>query len=682
MEWGIVAMLFVAPLWVFPLSFGRGSAKMSFILAGIVIVLAAATLRSWAKREIDLRTPWIFIGATALIAASFVSLAHAANPRFVLCSLLLLCLFLFFGIIISQLAVSEATVKRILGALVAAGSIAALIAILQYTGLLGDPMSYPVKRAISTFGNRNYFGSFLGVMAFPSLALLLSLRRTRAWYAAWPASALCFLGPFLVQQMGVLVALLCGFVFLLVGIALFSLGRFVRKNGKSLLAIFLAALLGATVGLLIWSSSPVDEESLAVGTGLWGSNSGRVREIDWGTAWEMFKANPSTGVGLGNYKVEFLDYKARFLDRFSDNRYLLPINPAAKAHNDYLQVLAELGIPGVAAILLLVTLTIGTSWIRCRNIPDAARRLEFLLLAAGLVVACAHAMVSFPFHLPVTVLAFLAILGLLSSSYFGERGVFQTTIKGAPARILAIAGFLLVCLLGCVLGREFLAQISYSQGVAQMEVGDMEQAQYLLEKSISRSFCSTRARSDLVRVTFLGSRQALQLGDAARASDLLQISRFNALRCQDEYPSEQSLLLLAGITLTTEEYPLAEGAITTLLNSKPRGDTEKDARYLLAAIHAKKGDLEGAMGALRDLIQDHPTHVQSYVILGQLLWQEGRTEEGRQILEEGMYVAESELVRVESALKTADNRDRASYMADQQRLLLERESLTSLLGNQ
>jgi len=684
-EWGAIAVLFSAPLWGLPTSFGSSAAKLSFILAGTVLLLGAAALKSWAKQEISLRIPWIFVGAALFIVASLISLTHATNPCFVLSSLLLLGLFLSFGLVIAQCGITQTSMKRILGALLATSSIVSVIAILQYAGILGDLMLDPVERAISTFGNRNYLGSFLGVMALPSLALLLLLRRTRAWVVAWPASALCFLGVVLVQQVGMVIALLAGITFVVVGIAVFGLGRYVRTHYKTLLAITLAAILGLGVGFTLWRINPhheVRDSSGTIITNLWESNSGETREIDWGVAWEMFKANSWTGVGLGNYKVGFLEYKSLSLSGPSGARYVRPITRAAQAHNEYLQVLAELGIPGMAGIIVLISLAIGTSWIRCRSLATESQRLEFLLLTAGLVVVSAHAVVSFPFHLPITALLFVTILGLASSSYFGERAILRAHLVGTTARAVAIAGFLLLCLLGAVLGREFSAHVSYSRGVVEMGAGENAQAQDSFERSISTSVCSAEDKFLLATVALLRSNQALQIGDQAQAAPLLQIAWSNALLGQDEYPTEEGLLLLAGIAVMLDERSLAEDVLSRLLASRPKEVFETDARYLLAALHAQEGDFVIAKKALRDLIQDFPSHVQSYVLLGQLLLQEGATEEGNQTFAQGMQIVERELSRIENDLKTANSLTRDELMLDQQRLLFERQSLAALLGGQ
>lgn len=678
-EWGTITLLFLAPLWFIPLSFSRSSAKLSIILAGIIVVLGATALKAWARREIVLRVPWIFVGVSLFVIASALSLIGAKNLCFAMSSLLLLCLFLGFGLTVAQLGNTKLNVQRILCALLAASSLAALIAILQYIGYLGDPLLSPIERAISTFGNRNYFGSFVGVVAIPSLALLLNLRKRRLWMVAWVAIAMLFLGPLLVQQTGMFIALLAGIVFVGLGVAVFGIGRYIRTHYKTIFVVFLAAVLGLGVGLTLWSVNPYWETSS--GDGLWSANSGYTRELDWWTAWEMFKTNPLTGVGLGNFKVEFLDYKAQFLATSRGAQYGFADFRAAQAHNEFLQMAAELGVPGIVAILGLVLVAVATSWRRCLCIPEPKKRLEFLLISAGLVVAAIHAVVSFPLHLPITALALVTLLGLISSSYFGERTIIHARVGGTKARVTALAGILTVCLLGLVLGRELMGYASFSQGKAQMAVGENEQALQLLTKSVAISCCSTEAKFQLATVALLLSDQSRQLGEQEKASSLLQIAWASALESQDEYPTSQGLLFLAGIAVMRDEDTLAEDILLRLLVANPISEFKQGARYLLAALEAREGDLVSAKVSLRTLIDEYPAYIQSYVLLGQLFLQEGMREDGLQVFEQGMQMVESELLRIETELKTASRAEREELAFDQQRLLLERQSLSTLVDN-
>ena len=685
-EWGAIALLFAAPLWVFPIWFFPDTAKLSLILAVVVLILGTSALKSWANKEIALRIPWIFVGAILFVVASLASLISAPYPYFVLSSLVMFCLFLAFGLVIAQLGIAATGVRRIVGALLAASGIVSLIAVLQYVGLLGDPMLHPVERVLSAFGNRNYLGSFLGVMAFPSLALLLSLRRTWIWYAAWLAGALCFFVPVLVQQMGVFVALLAGFAFIVVAGAVFGLGRYVRAHFKSILAIFLAAILGIGIGLTLWRIDSVQEvqtDTAPTSENIWMSNSGYTREVYWWTAWEMFKANSWTGVGLGNYKVGFLKYKSALFSGPRGASYMSPVPRAEQAHNEYLQALAELGIPGALAIVLAILLAIGTSWIRCRSLPTASQRLEFLLLITGVVVASVHALVSFPLHLPLTALSVVTILGLVSSSYFGEHTIMRARIAGSTARIMVIVGSLLLCLLASALGSEFIAHFFYSKGVAYESAGGHSQAQNLLERSVATSIDSTQARFQLASVAYSRSIQASRRGDLADATSLLQIAWSNALSSQAVFPTDQGLLLLARIAVTLDDGPAAEAAISKLLASRPVRVLETEARYLLAVLDANQGSLETAKEAARNLIQEFPLHVESYLLLGQILLREDNPENAEnvyQMLLQALELVESELLRIETDLKTANSRDgRSTLLYDQQRLLTERQWLAELV---
>lgn len=85
-------------------------------------------------------------------------------------------------------------------------------------------------------------------------------------------------------------------------------------------------------------------------------------------------------------------------------------------HNDYLQTLLELGVPGLAGLLLIVFLPLSQAW---RAIPRlAGMRNEQVVLIASITAVgsmAIHALVDFPFYIPVCVLLYGAAIGLLDA---------------------------------------------------------------------------------------------------------------------------------------------------------------------------------------------------------------------------------------------------------------------------
>jgi O-antigen ligase len=88
-----------------------------------------------------------------------------------------------------------------------------------------------------------------------------------------------------------------------------------------------------------------------------------MRLVYWDVAWRMGRDHPWTGVGLNNYRKEFKNY------------YSGPLQGGAidwgSAHNLYLQQVAERGLLGVAALLLLFTALWNGSFRRVRQDPNA-----------------------------------------------------------------------------------------------------------------------------------------------------------------------------------------------------------------------------------------------------------------------------------------------------------------------
>jgi O-antigen ligase len=108
------------------------------------------------------------------------------------------------------------------------------------------------------------------------------------------------------------------------------------------------------------------------------------------TAWEMFKDHPVTGVGPGAFKFEYFPYRIAI----SSSYHWIPrlANPTGtnfgEVHNDHLQLLAEIGIPGYSSVICLILSVAGIS---LRPVSEDQRnssvaRLTALPLCVGVLI--------------------------------------------------------------------------------------------------------------------------------------------------------------------------------------------------------------------------------------------------------------------------------------------------------
>lgn len=112
-------------------------------------------------------------------------------------------------------------------------------------------------------------------------------------------------------------------------------------------------------------------------------------------------------------------------------------------HNDYLQTLLELGVPGLLALLAMIVIAVWTvKW----RVPDA-QKSHSAALVAGVIVLALHAVLDFPLHVPLCLLLLGVGLGAI------DRLGSSPTARNAPAgrlqgfTMLALGLALTVCLL-------------------------------------------------------------------------------------------------------------------------------------------------------------------------------------------------------------------------------------------
>lgn len=149
--------------------------------------------------------------------------------------------------------------------------------------------------------------------------------------------------------------------------------RFIKSRvaliGIGLTAVF---LLFAVAGISGRQSGGAAEQ------GIDESSQGRLNA--WETAWNMAKARPLTGVGLGNFTGNYWSYTTTW-----DGK-------AHAVHSTWFNILAETGFPGLIVFLTLVGTTGLVSW-RCLRVvdrPEMDPRLytAAIALAAGLASFC------------------------------------------------------------------------------------------------------------------------------------------------------------------------------------------------------------------------------------------------------------------------------------------------------
>ncbi|MGB9861690.1 MAG: tetratricopeptide repeat protein, partial [Candidatus Bipolaricaulaceae bacterium] len=280
------------------------------------------------------------------------------------------------------------------------------------------------------------------------------------------------------------------------------------------------------------------------------------------------------------------------------------------------QIAAELGTFGVIVLLgglaLLVYLGLG----RLGRLRDPQKKWELLLLGGGLITALVHAAPTFPFHLPASSLAFVAVLGLALSSRYGPFGDLRLSL-GKKGR-LALATFLLPLALGVgvVSVRDIVADGYLLSAQASYYLGELKLAEQQVTKALELDFCPR------VSLYWYGLIKA-GLGKLPEAKEALE-------KCLNLYRPEALYLNLAAVDLQLGNAEEAKKLLTELLATVPPADMAQDARYYLAAADLQRGDLLSAKSWLEEILRENPEHERAWLLLGEVqrrryLWDEAKT---------------------------------------------------------
>ena len=362
---GLLLVAATIPADVSGMLSGKGSAMALSItkLLGVLTVLAAITdillrqKRPNLERLLTPQTATIVVLVFITIASCLISPTKESFHEVVrLITILLFVLITVYFVDCPDRIVHILWVLAIAATIVAMQSIAQRSGNAAYTseewvagaGAVLDVSEVNVGnmlRTTGTFSHPAWLGLFLSI----TIPLTLFI----VWTARHPLVVIAGLASIAIQILGVFSTYSrMAYVGVALGLCLFALRR---RFGPALLVVL---IIGSVV---VFPAMPDEIQARMRSILKYQESSSSVTRIGQQLAgWYMFQDNPVFGVGPGNFEDKVLHYGRNIREPF----HVEPIG----AHNMFVEVAAELGIPGLITVLVLLVIT----WRDARRIRKEA----------------------------------------------------------------------------------------------------------------------------------------------------------------------------------------------------------------------------------------------------------------------------------------------------------------------
>lgn len=650
-RWLLYFFALTMPLVIFMGNTEYGYTKTIYTFIYISVLILLWVVEVAFSQEGSVRFTGLSIPVVLLIVSGLLSMVNASSKTVVLQSVALLVYFYLIYFLVVNTIDTRTGAKRLLYSLIASGLGATIYGLLQFLGMARGPYGLRPgpQSIISVMGNQNYLAGFISYLFFPAVILVVLSDSKVLKVVLTLVLGLFFFLLFPIGARGAWLGIFFGLVVMVGGMSIGRTWSTLTRRKVSvvllililLVAYLLASAPGPLNSVLSYSAGGDDEAGWGVFTPIVKPivnrliKKGGARVEDWYIALEMFKDHPFLGVGLGNYKINFLNYRAEFLATEAGEPYGEYIPRGAQAHNEYVQFLAELGLVGAVAILFAITFSGYLLVRRVSQVKDDKGRLFGTALIAGVVGFLVHSTVSFPAHLPASSLAFVSLIGLLNSAAFGEVDVRVNLKKTARYALVAVLGVLVVTV-SVFAYRDWRANVLMGKGKKQMQVGHYRLAREAFLESEKLDFQPRQT------YYYLGVVER-QLGNDETARGYFEKSL-------GQFEPYKLFLQLATIYINEGDYERAEYYLKKFLNMGPDRDLRLEAAYFLATVKIRQKNLSEAEDLIDGVLDEDPNYERALIIKGDIYRYRGKVSEARDTWERALTVINNELSSVRSSL--------------------------------
>jgi O-antigen ligase/Tfp pilus assembly protein PilF len=412
-------------------------------------------------------------------------------------------------------------INHILSVMLIIGGLFGIYGILQYKGI---DFSFWISnlgrnKVFGLFGNVNYFAEYL-IVLLPLAISLFFVCRNKVY-------KILLLGGIFAIGGSIILTFTRG-SYLAIGISslfmfflyLANQGKNFIKEHKKIFILFLVLIILVT--FLFVLPNPLNKPGTIISkikgrisiAQLTKDYSLRRRFATWKFTTMIIKDYPILGSGLGTFKYNSLNYQAKFFDQ-GENRSLYPYGIADKAHNEYLQLGAEIGILGLGIFFWIVINYFNYGIKLLKGMKDKYKQGIIIGLMGGTIAVLIDAIFGFPLHLPATIVLFWLIIGLTITVIKIEVNLEKNNLKQKDSDviikgkedtnldkkqkkeedkdndnvyrfkpILFLSIILLAVILSITIARPFIAQTYWYKGFREIEKENWNKAIKIYEEAL------------------------------------------------------------------------------------------------------------------------------------------------------------------------------------------------------
>jgi len=613
LTWSFAFILCIVPLTISVRGVtGAGLIKTVVAQSLILIVLAAWLIKIGVLNTRPRTLPGLHVPIAIFICLNALSLLRTSDLGSGLLKFSQLLLFASVTIVCTDIFGRREDVLKVFGTTVFAGFLVSAYGIAQHYGMdfiHWEMMRLDIRKAPATFGNPNFAAEFL-VAALPlSAALFLVL--PGFWRRAAIAVCTCMMLlhlSFTHARAGVVGLAAAAVVMVLLLVPNKVSQRKARKTARIRWLIAIVVVAALLLGCIALATSRYPHEMLRVL-----DENTVARLLTWRSTLAMIRHNPAGGVGLGDFYATMPQYWSP-----SDQRAFVEENTVTRsAHNDYLEIGAETGIPGLAVFLLILIATgvlIGQRVTRERSFRSKA---VLAAIGAGLAGISVQAAFTFSLQNASSALLFWTLLGLAGGMIrSGTQGsaepvtVPQTGLHRPTRTLLYVFA---VALVSCVPARFRAIGADYRLRAAETLLEEEKFDEAVAE--LDRAFMLDPFNFETL---FKKGGAMTTLGENRQAE--LAYRRCLEFRPHDVLTLTNLGLLLLNETRVEKALPLFKRACAIAPN-------DPVARRGLASCYAALGNQALATSELRTAMHYHPEDAQIVLELARCYRRAGRVED-------------------------------------------------------